>query len=92
MMREIDPSAPIPAPLEGGSLHLCVIDSGKIDRLRDYAASNFRTMVLYSRPSEFELEDSLYRPDGQVAIQNGQDPTVILPRRVGALSEQEGAS
>ncbi len=92
MMREIDPSAPIPAPLEGGSLYLCVLDAGKIDRLRDYAASNFRTMVLHSPPSEFELEDSLYKPDGQVQVVQGGDPTVIVPRHVGALLEQVSAS
>jgi hypothetical protein len=70
IIKDIDASAPIPAALEGGDgngpLYLCVLDVNKLDRLRNYAASNFRIMKLYTRPTEFELDDSLYSPTSYV--------------------------
>jgi hypothetical protein len=81
IIKEIHPSAPIPDALEGGDgngpLYLCILDATKLDRLREYAAENFRIMRLYILPTEFELEDSLYKPNRQVKWQPGDNPTVV---------------
>lgn len=82
LLHKIDPSAPIPQPLEGGNmegpLYQCVLRLEKMDRLQRYCEENFKDIKIYSGCLSFDLEESLYRPDFYVQWQMGSVPTVTL--------------
>lgn len=82
LLHKIDPSAPIPQPLEGGNmegpLYQCILRLEKMDRLQRYCEDNHKDIKIYSGCLSFDLEESLYRPDGYVQWEMGKSPTVTL--------------
>lgn len=84
LLQEIDPSAPIPQPLEGGDMNgplvQCILRLDKLDTLQRYCEDNHRDIKIYTGCTSFHLEESLYRPDGYVSWQMGADPTVTLKK------------
>jgi hypothetical protein len=67
-LQHIDPSAPIPYPLEGGDrngpLYLCLLDVQKLVALKICVEE--RGFLFYTQPIPMKLEEAHYRPDWNV--------------------------
>lgn len=82
LLHKLDPSAPIPQPLEGGDskgpLYQCILAYEKMETFLHYCEENLTNFKLYAGPTSFHLEKRFYRHDGYVQWQMGSSPTVTL--------------
>lgn len=84
LLHKLDPSAPIPQPLEGGDmngpLYQCILAYEKLETFLHYCEENLTKFKLYSGPTSFDLEERLYKANGYVQWQMGTHPTVTLKK------------
>jgi hypothetical protein len=82
IVQKVDPSAPIPQPLEGGDskgpLYQCLLRKEKLETFLHFCEENLTNFKLYSGPTSFDLEERLYKANGYVQWQMGNSPTVTF--------------
>ncbi len=81
-MWKIDPSAPVPCPLEGGDmkgpLYLCILDAKRVSCLND--TMWHQMFIVYREPVEFWMKDMYYKPTVHVRWQMNKIPGVSVSR------------
>jgi len=78
VLRQIDPRAPIPCPLEGGyasPLYQCVLDKHKGEAFLAFCKAN-PTVILYTSFYEFNLDEESYDPHCYVHWGYEREPAV----------------
>lgn len=67
IIHEIDPSAPLPSPLEGGNmkgpLYLCILKEEVFKQLERFKEKHKETFIVYSGPHYFDMEAKNYSPE-----------------------------
>ena len=83
LIHDLDPRAPIPAPLEGGNmkgpLYECVIDASKQETVMKFWKEGGEALV-YTFLYEIEIDESTYRPDYYVHWNFGNPTTVSVEK------------
>jgi hypothetical protein len=67
IVREIDPSAPMPSPLEGGDmrgpLYLCILKEETFRFLQKFKEQHAENFIVYAGPYFFDMDAGKYSPE-----------------------------
>ncbi len=67
LIHAIDPSAPLPSPLEGGNgqgpVYLCILQEDHLKMYKQFCEKHSESFIIYSGPFFFDMDAEKYSPE-----------------------------